>query len=95
VAGKVRLEGGHGEEVVRGIWVDHEVCFSFYDLLALACISDMGGQAGAVFTAGEDGLVKVWRDDSGTVEEAGEIKGQKERRRRKEKRSDKPRYKPY
>ncbi|RPB04429.1 WD40 repeat-like protein [Choiromyces venosus 120613-1] len=73
---KVRLQGGHGEEVCRGIWVDEE--------------------SETVFTGGEDGLVKVWREE--TSREEGVSEGEKKERkegRRERRRREKERFKPY
>ncbi|CUS15191.1 unnamed protein product [Tuber aestivum] len=71
---KVRLQGGHGEEVCRGVWVDDD--------------------SETVFTSGEDGLVRVWKEETSRGE--GLSEGKKEKRARKgEGKREKKRFKAY
>lgn len=104
---RVRLQGGHGGEVVRGVWVDEEVCGGL-----LSCVSTLrlriangSRQAGTIYTAGEDGLVKAWRGGAAAEAEAVEPAAEKqqkrekrtkeERRERRERKEAKARYRPY
>lgn len=114
----VRLVGGHGEEVVRGVYLDERVCAVPFRLLVSVLLfifvfSTTNGivvKAGMIYTAGEDGLVKVWREpggegrggSGGKIETTGEASGsagkkrtKEQRKERKEKKETKARYKPY
>jgi hypothetical protein len=86
-----RLPGAHGEEVVRSIYVDEQVCI-FYSRFYINSDSPFL-QSHSVFTGGEDGFVRAWKpmDEDETQAESSPAKPS----RPKEKKREKERFKPY
>lgn len=86
-----RLPGAHGEEVVRSVYLDEQVCsiaISFW----LSQLANLVLQNQTVFTGGEDGLVRAWKPaDGGDFRPQG---GLAKASRPKEKKQ-KERFKPY
>jgi hypothetical protein len=79
------LEGAHGEEVVRSLFVDEAVSQFLYaqgDLL-------IATKTGMIFTAGEDGHIKSFRAQDNTNQTPATYKTSKS------KRASESRYKPY
>lgn len=50
----VRLAGGHGEEVVRGIWLDDRVCSIPFYLRSIFVLSNVSTTNGGLCKAGDD-----------------------------------------
>lgn len=79
---RIRLDGGHGEEIVRGIYVQ-------------------GDADAAVFTCGEDGVIRLWKPEGGMEDDAmvldleDEVDGKRKKDKGKRVRSKEGRYKPY
>ncbi|KEY79300.1 hypothetical protein WD repeat protein [Aspergillus fumigatus] len=86
-----RLPGAHGEEVVRSIYVDEQVCL-LYSCFKINPDSPFL-QGHSVFTGGEDGFVRAWKpvDEDETQGEYSSAKPS----RPKEKKREKERFKPY
>lgn len=78
----LRLEGAHSDEVVRGCWVNGD---------------EVDGAPGAV-TVGEDSTVRLWKNGEGKDIAMGErVEHQRDGRRMKKKsrKSESGRFKPY
>lgn len=94
-----RLPGAHGDEVVRSVYLDEQVCTSHWLFpwlsVYLAPLADaVYHQSQSVFTCGEDGFVRAWKpagEDGNASSQAGTAKGARSKPERKQK----DRFKPY
>lgn len=86
-----RLPGGHGEEIVRSVYVDEQVCTLFSSSVhPVDC--KLTRQSQSIFTCGEDGFVRVWKQGEGA--EPGPGSGQ-EKKPKEKKGKEKGRFRPY
>lgn len=101
----IQLPGSHGDELVRDMFTDVQVCNCAIVIGPELTIP----QTRTTFTCGEDGFVRAWKasgDESMSVDEDAEPSKKSKDKDRKEKRKekkdkkkggekDKARYKPY
>lgn len=93
----LRLEGAHGEEIVRSMCFDPGV-INANDGFFNGCSTNLK-QAQAVYTGGEDGLVRVWRmpanTESSGVKTHDQEKAAKKLKKRKGNDIERTRFQPY
>jgi len=82
---RIILDGAHGEEIVRSLFVDDEV----RDFVECHHVADRSAQSGVVFTAGEDGCIKAFGPSESLSQQTTPSKSSKF------KKGSDNRYKPY
>lgn len=100
-----RLPGAHGDEVVRSVYLDEQVCLSRaleHEPPSPALVVLFSGdwltlnllQSQSVFTCGEDGFVRAWKPVEGGNDDTQNPAGSGKIPRSKEKKQ-RDRFKPY
>lgn len=89
----VRLPGAHGEEIVRSMCFSGDVSRRYHRSLQLLSCQ----QSNAIFTGGEDGIIRAWRVTEESVDAGRDpptkIEGQ--RKRYGPDKSERARFRPY
>jgi hypothetical protein len=91
----IPFPGGHGEEIVRDLFTDVNVCHPIHPHV-FPTSTNSHYQTQTTFTCGEDGHIRAWKDAS-PADASKDVETKKEKKDRKEKKKDKKekRFKPY